>query len=80
MNEDRNWSWLSASTHHSGHSGWGRRSPLFAGGAHDPHARAIAVEDLVGDRVVLDESENLAVHFTSFDTLSRFIAGRLGAA
>ena len=30
--------------------------------------------------VMLDESENLTAHFTSFDTLSRFIAGRLGAA
>jgi acyl carrier protein len=39
---------------------------------------SIAIEERFG--VVLDESENLAVHFTSFDTLSRFIAGRLGAA
>jgi hypothetical protein len=29
---------------------------------------------------VVDESENLSAHFASFDTLSRFVAGRLGAA
>ena len=39
---------------------------------------SIAIEERFG--VVLDESENLSVHFTSFDTLSRFIEGRLGAA
>jgi acyl carrier protein len=39
---------------------------------------SIAIEERFG--VVLDESENLAAHFASFDTLSRFIAGRLGAA
>jgi acyl carrier protein len=39
---------------------------------------SIAIEERFG--VVLDDSENLAVHFTSLDTLSRFIAGRLGAA
>ena len=39
---------------------------------------SIAIEERFG--VVLDESEELTAHFTSFDTLSRFIAGRLGAA
>ena len=39
---------------------------------------SIAIEERFG--VMIDESENLAAHFTSFDTLSRFIAGRLGAA
>jgi hypothetical protein len=29
---------------------------------------------------VIDESENLTAHFASFDTLSRFIERRLGAA
>ena len=39
---------------------------------------SIAIEERFG--VVLDESEELSAQFTSFDTLSRFIAGRLGAA
>jgi acyl carrier protein len=39
---------------------------------------SIAIEERFG--VMLDESENLAAHFASFDTLSRYIAGRLGAA
>ena len=39
---------------------------------------SIAIEERFG--VVLDESEELSAHFTSFDTLSRFIAGRLGAS
>jgi len=39
---------------------------------------SIAIEDRFG--VVVDESENLSAHFASFDTLSRFVAGRLGAA
>ena len=39
---------------------------------------SIAIEERFG--VVVDESENLAAHFTSFETLSRFIEGRLGAA
>jgi acyl carrier protein len=39
---------------------------------------SIAIEERFG--VVIDESENLTSHFASFDTLSRFIAGRLGAA
>ena len=39
---------------------------------------SIAIEDKFG--VVMDESEDLNAHFASFDTLSRFIAGRLGAA
>ena len=39
---------------------------------------SIAIEERFG--VVLDESENLSAHFASFDTLSRFIQGRLGAA
>jgi acyl carrier protein len=39
---------------------------------------SIAIEERFG--VVLDESENLTAHFASFDSLSRFIAGRLGAA
>ncbi len=30
--------------------------------------------------ITLDESEDLAPHFASFDTLARFIAGRAGAA
>jgi acyl carrier protein len=39
---------------------------------------SIAIEERFG--VVMDESEDLSAHFASFDTLSRFIAGRLGAA
>jgi acyl carrier protein len=39
---------------------------------------SIAIEERFG--VVLDESENLTTHFTSFDSLSRFIVERLGAA
>jgi len=39
---------------------------------------SIAIEERFG--VVVDESENLTAHFASFDTLSRFVAGRLGAA
>jgi acyl carrier protein len=39
---------------------------------------SIAIEERFG--VVIDESENLTAHFTSFETLSRFIEGRLGAA
>jgi acyl carrier protein len=39
---------------------------------------SIAIEERFG--VVLDESENLTAHFASFETLSRFIAGRVGAA
>jgi acyl carrier protein len=39
---------------------------------------SIAIEERFG--VVVDESENLSTHFASFDTLSRFVAGRLGAA
>jgi acyl carrier protein len=39
---------------------------------------SIAIEERFG--VVIDESENLTAHFASFDTLSRFIGGRLGAA
>jgi len=39
---------------------------------------SIAIEERFG--VVVDESENLSAHFASFDTLSRFVAGRLRAA
>ena len=39
---------------------------------------SIAIEEKFG--VVMDESEDLSAHFASFDTLSRFIAGRLGTA
>jgi acyl carrier protein len=39
---------------------------------------SIAIEERFG--VVVDESENLSAHFASFDTLSRFVVGRLGAA
>ena len=39
---------------------------------------SIAIEERFG--VVVDESENLTAHFASFDSLSRFVAGRLGAA
>ena len=39
---------------------------------------SIAIEERFG--VVIDESENLTAHFASFDSLSRFISGRLGAA
>ena len=37
---------------------------------------SIAIEERFG--VVMDESEDLSAHFASFDTLSRFVAGRLG--
>ena len=37
---------------------------------------SIAIEEKFG--IVMDESEDLAAHFASFDTLSRFIAERLG--
>ena len=36
---------------------------------------SIAIEERFG--VVLDESEDVSAHFASFDTLSRFVAGRL---
>jgi acyl carrier protein len=39
---------------------------------------SLAIEERFG--VVLDESEDLGAHFASFDTLSRFVAGRLPAA
>jgi acyl carrier protein len=39
---------------------------------------SIAIEEKFG--IVMDESADLSAHFASFDTLSRFIAGRLGAA
>jgi acyl carrier protein len=39
---------------------------------------SLAIEERFG--VVMDESEDLSAHFASFDTLSRFIAGRLGGA
>jgi acyl carrier protein len=39
---------------------------------------SIAIEERFG--VVLDESDGLTAHFASFDTLSRFIEGRLSAA
>jgi acyl carrier protein len=39
---------------------------------------SIAIEERFG--VVIDESENLTAHFASFDSLSRYISGRLGAA
>jgi acyl carrier protein len=39
---------------------------------------SIAIEERFG--VVIDESENLTAHFASFDTLSRYIERRLGAA
>ena len=39
---------------------------------------SIAIEERFG--VVVDESENLSAHFASFDTLSRFVAERLGTA
>jgi acyl carrier protein len=39
---------------------------------------SIAIEERFG--VVVDESEDLGVHFASFDTLSRFVAGRLPSA
>jgi acyl carrier protein len=39
---------------------------------------SIAIEERFG--VVMDESEDLSAHFASFDTLSRFVAGRLPAA
>jgi acyl carrier protein len=39
---------------------------------------SIAIEERFG--IVMDESEDLSAHFASFDTLSRFIAGRTGGA
>jgi acyl carrier protein len=39
---------------------------------------SIAIEERFG--LVLDESEDVSQHFASFDTLSRFVAGRLGGA
>jgi acyl carrier protein len=39
---------------------------------------SIAIEESFG--VVMDESEDLSAHFTSFDTLSRFIVSRRGRA
>jgi acyl carrier protein len=39
---------------------------------------SLAIEERFG--LVLDESEDLTAHFASFDTLSRFIAGRLDGA
>lgn len=39
---------------------------------------SIAIEERFG--IAMDESQDLAEHFASFDTLSRFIAGKLGAA
>ena len=39
---------------------------------------SIAIEERFG--IVMDESEDLSAHFASFDTLSRFIAGRAGGA
>jgi len=38
---------------------------------------SIAIEERFG--IAMDESENLTEHFASFDTLSRFIAGKLRA-
>jgi acyl carrier protein len=39
---------------------------------------SIAIEERFG--ITMDESEDLAQHFASFATLSRFIAGKLPAA
>ena len=39
---------------------------------------SIAIEERFG--ITMDESEELAQHFASFATLSRFIAGKLPAA
>jgi acyl carrier protein len=39
---------------------------------------SIAIEERFG--ITVDESEDLAEHFASFATLSRFIAGKLPAA
>jgi len=39
---------------------------------------SLAIEERFG--LVLDESDDLTAHFASFETLSRFIAGRLDAA
>jgi acyl carrier protein len=39
---------------------------------------SIAIEERFG--ITMDESEDLAEHFASFETLSRFIAGKLPAA
>jgi len=39
---------------------------------------SIAIEERFG--IVMDESENLARHFVSFDTLARFITERMTAA
>ena len=39
---------------------------------------SIAIEERFG--ITMDETEDLAPHFASMDTLSRFIVGKLGAA
>lgn len=39
---------------------------------------SLAIEERFG--VTIDESENVAAHFASFDALSRFVASRAGAA
>jgi acyl carrier protein len=39
---------------------------------------SIAIEERFG--IPMDDAEDLAPHFASFDTLSRFIAGKLRAA
>jgi acyl carrier protein len=39
---------------------------------------SLAIEERFG--VTIDESENVAAHFASFDALSRFVASRLGVA
>jgi len=39
---------------------------------------SIAIEERFG--IAMDESQDLAPHFTSFDTLSRFIASRTPGA
>jgi acyl carrier protein len=39
---------------------------------------SIAIEERFG--IAMDESEELTEHFASFDTLSRFIVGKLGSA
>jgi len=39
---------------------------------------SLAIEERFG--LVIDESDDLTAHFASFETLARFIAGRLDAA
>jgi acyl carrier protein len=39
---------------------------------------SIAIEERFG--IVMDETQDLSEHFASFDTLSRFIAGKLRSA